>query len=147
MEAGGADLKQEKPLVLDPEEIAFDAHLLDSPVEAVPEHTMALHDAVDPEVEKAKEEAAAQKKKARSSKRKAKSPRNRTQGGERDSAPARKRKKRAKPPQFEGFRSDYPPPGQMMEFEAGGEWFDGEFLKMELDSDGDGLCHIRDPQN
>ena len=34
----------------------------------------------------------------------------------------------------------------MMEFEAGGEWFDGEFLKMELDSDGDELCHIRDPE-
>ena len=32
----------------------------------------------------------------------------------------------------------------MMEFEAKDEWYGGEFLELEIGSDGDELCHIRD---
>ena len=42
---------------------------------------------------------------------------------------------------MEGY---YPPVGQVVEFCWSGDWIEATFLKMELDSDGDELCSVKD---
>ena len=60
--------------------------------------------------------------------------------------PPKKIKKGAKTPpaEFEGFDGHYPPAGHGVEFDWGGDWYKGEFIKMEVDADGDELCRILD---
>ena len=47
-------------------------------------------------------------------------------------------------PEFPGFPAYYPPAGHLIDFNWGDGWYEGKFLKMEVDAEGDELCHLED---
>ena len=141
VEAMGTNMKQLPPC-LDPEEIG-ELGFEGACSELVPEHTMNLHNAKDPDAEKMKEEERIAKKRKKAEAAAA------SRAATKKAKPAKTlkaKKPRPKKKKFNGFPGYYPPSGHRMEFEAEGEWFEGWFEKMEEDCDGDELCYIRDPE-
>lgn len=159
VEATDQDLKNITAPIVDPEELLLEYEAWDAVQNPPAEHTMALCAAIDPEADKAKAEDRALKKDmakaAAALKRRAKA----AGKGKRAQAklkapkqvkgkslppPKKKRKTKKKEKEFPGFEDYYPPSGHPIEFEWDGVWFEGFFVKMVIDEDGDELCHVRD---
>ena len=158
--ADGSDLKDIDAIVLDPEEVEFEMEMWSEAHNPPPEHTMDLHDCVDTEAVAArleekeakrlkkfeiKETAKKAKAAARAARKKAPKPR-KLPSKSKKARPA-KFSARNPPPPFEGFEDYYPPVGHMIEFEWGDDWYEGEFIGMEIDEEDDELVHIRDAES
>jgi hypothetical protein len=154
VEANGKDLKSIVPIVFDPEEMLQESDIWTVAHNPAPEHTIDLHSAADPEVLLAKEANALAQKIAKDEKQKVKvaqkAANKEAKKAVRVAKPRPKRRKNnqeKKQKVLEGFPDYYPPVGYRLEFEANGDWFEGEFTRMEADEDGDELCHIFDHES
>jgi hypothetical protein len=157
-EARGADLKSMLPVEYDPEELVLEEAVWNVPLDPPAQHTMAMWNYVGPEViarkqkEKQEKQAVKDAKKAKTKsdkeaatalKRAAKVALKGQKPTKKQKTKPKKKKKERTPPHFEGFPDYYPPAGHILEFDFGG-WYEGEFIKMIIDEDGDELCHLKD---
>jgi len=145
-------------MVIDPEELIAELETWNVALNPPPEHTMELWNYVDPELEairqQAKDEMKALKATATAAKKmerertkvskKAEKAKDKPAKRARKSKPKKQTKKGRAPPPFEGFAGYYPPAGHNLEFDWGGDLYEGEFMKMEIDDEGDELCHLKD---
>jgi hypothetical protein len=155
VEAEGNDLRHIEPVVLDPEELILELEVWNVAKDPPPEHTMDMWNYVNPEFAKAKAEAKETKKKAREAKQAEKAALKKANKPPKEKKPIKPPTKKAKTarktkkgvrslPEFPGFPAYYPPAGHLIDFQWGGDWYEGKFLMMEVDGDGDELCHLED---
>ena len=137
VEADGRDLWQKEPKVT----LEVDSSDFQSGITFPHHHANDLWNFVDPDLAEGKDEMARAKKMLDA--KKAKEKRN-SEGGQ--SAETTSKKSRAKKKsKVVVDEVEYPPqPGQMMEFWGGECFYVGTFLKMEVDFEGDEVCHIAD---
>jgi len=152
VEAESQDLRNIEALVLDPEELIMELEAWNVVKEPPPEHTMDMWNYVNPETAQAKADAKEAKKAAAAVNRAAKAafkkankpPPKSKAAKSKKKAKAKTTKKGRSLPEFPGFPAYYPPAGHLIDFNWGDGWYEGKFLKMEVDAEGDELCHLED---